>query len=128
MFTRRIVLYIVFLFVLAACCPARNTPQPTDGDFIIKDFKFESGETLPELKIHYVTLGEQRKDASGRVTNAVLILHGTGGTHAQFLSRQFGDVLFGKGQLLDAEKYFIVIPDNVGHGASSKPSNGLHAR
>jgi len=118
----------VFLSVLAVLGTAQTSPPATPGDLVIKDFKFESGETLPELKIHYVTLGQPRKDASGRVTNAVLILHGTGGTHTQFLGRQFGGVLFGKGQLLDAEKYFIVIPDNVGHGASSKPSDGLHAK
>jgi len=118
----------VFLSVLAVLGAAQTSPPATPGDLIIKDFKFESGETLPELKIHYVTLGQPRKDATGRVTNAVLILHGTGGTHTQFLGRQFGGVLFGKGQLLDAEKYFIVIPDNVGHGGSSKPSDGLHAK
>ena len=95
---------------------------------MIKSFTFESGKTLPELKIHYVTIGKPEKNKDGMVTNAVLILHGTGGSHAQFLGRGFGGVLFGKGQLLDAEKYFIVIPDNIGHGDSSKPSNGLHAR
>jgi homoserine O-acetyltransferase len=128
MLIRKTAFCAALLFMLGTGCLAQDQRQPTEGDFIVKDFKFESGETLTELKIHYVTLGQPRKDASGRVTNAVLILHGTGGTHTQFLGRQFGGVLFGKGALLDAEKYFIVIPDNVGHGASSKPSNGLHAR
>lgn len=108
------------------------TPSPqlsvTGGDFLIKDFKFESGETLPELKLHYVSLGTPVKDSSGRVTNAVIINHGTGGSNNQFLGRGFAGVLFGKGQLLDAEKYFIIIPDNIGHGASSKPSDGLYAK
>ena len=118
----------LFLLVFTASCLAQSDPPAIPGDFIIKDYKFESGETLPELKLHYVTLGQPRKAASGRVTNAVLILHGTGGTNSQFLGRTFGGVLFGKGQLLDSDKYFIVIPDNVGHGGSSKPSNGLHAK
>lgn len=98
------------------------------GAFFIKDFKFESGETLPELKLHYVTFGTPRKDKNGQVVNAVIINHGTGGSHAQFLGRGFANELFGKGQILDVDKYFIVIPDNIGHGASSKPSNGLRAK
>ncbi|MFN7949367.1 MAG: alpha/beta fold hydrolase [Blastocatellia bacterium] len=108
--------------------PARNYPEPAQGDFTIRDFKFESGETLPELKLHYRTLGTPQRDASGRTRNAVLILHGTGGSGAGFLSAQFAGVLFGPGQLLDATKYFIVLPDGIGHGDSSKPSNGLRAR
>src|SRR5580765_1795704 len=123
---------IVFLLFALLSCGRSSLSQTglptTPGDFVIKDFKFESGETLTELKIHYVTLGKPQKDASGRVTNAVMILHGTGGSNTQFLGRGFAGVLFGKGQLLDAEKYFIVIPDNIGHGASSKPSDGLHAK
>ena len=114
--------------VLNICAQAPAFPSPVPGDFVIKSFTFESGKTLPELKIHYVTIGKPEKNKDGMVTNAVLILHGTGGSHAQFLGRGFGGVLFGKGQLLDAEKYFIVIPDNIGHGDSSKPSNGLHAK
>ena len=106
----------------------QDAPKTTLGDFVIKDYKFESGETLSELKIHYVTLGTPQKDKNGQVTNAVIINHGTGGSNTQFLSRGFAGVLFGKGQLLDTEKYFIVIPDNIGHGASSKPSDGLHAK
>src|SRR6202008_2841817 len=98
------------------------------GDYMIKDFKFKSGETLPELKLHYRTIGRPTKDASGTVRNAVLIMHGTGGTGAQFLSAQFANVLFGPGQLLDATKYFIILPDAIGHGGSSKPSDGLHAK
>ena len=111
---------------------AGNAPQtwptPQESDFIVKDFHFLSGETLPELKIHYYTLGKPVKDASGRTTNAVLILHGTGGSGNNFFRPIFSGVLFGPGQLLDASKYFLILPDNVGHGKSSKPSDGLHAR
>src|SRR5580765_7020302 len=102
-------------------------PTPTEGDYIAHDFHFKSGETLPELRLHYLTFGKPERDASGRVTNAVLILHGTGGSGRQFLAPQFADVLFGPGQQLDATRYFIVLPDNIGHGKSSKPSEGMHA-
>ncbi|MEP7074452.1 MAG: alpha/beta fold hydrolase [Acidobacteriota bacterium] len=107
---------------------AQTSPTPVPGDFVMKDFKFQSGETLGEVRMHYVTYGTPVKDKNGTVTNAVLVLHGTGGSHTQFIGKGFAGVLFGKGQLLDAEKYFIVIPDNIGHGASSKPSDGLHAK
>jgi homoserine O-acetyltransferase/O-succinyltransferase len=107
---------------------AADYPAPQDGTFVVKDFQFKSGERLPEVKIHYYTLGTPKKGASGKVTNAVLILHGTGGSGRQFLTPNFGGVLFGPGQLLDAAKYFIVLPDNIGHGQSSKPSDGLHMR
>src|ERR1700758_2753196 len=103
-------------------------PAPREGDFVIHDFHFQSGETLAEVRIHYSTLGKPAKDASGHTTNAVLILHGTGGSGKTFLRPIFAGVLFGPGQLLDASRYFIIIPDNIGAGKSSKPSNGLHAR
>jgi len=102
--------------------------KTTEGDFTAKDFRFRSGETLPELRLHYATLGKPARDAQGRVTNAVLILHGTGGTGQQFLQPVFASELFGPGQLLDITRYFIVLPDGIGHGKSSKPSDGLHAR
>src|ERR1043165_9360782 len=105
-----------------------NYPAPVEGDYLIRDFRFKSGETLPELKLHYTTLGTPVRDANGMVRNAVLIMHGTGGAGNQFLTEQFAGVLFGAGQLLDATKYFIVLPDGIGHGKSSKPSDGLHAR
>ena len=105
-----------------------NYPQPVEGDFVIRDFKFDSGETMSELKLHYRTLGEPKRDPSGVVRNAALIMHGTGGSGAGFLSNQFGGALFGPGQLLDTTKYFIILPDGIGHGQSSKPSNGLRAR
>ncbi|HTT22221.1 MAG TPA: alpha/beta fold hydrolase [Candidatus Sulfotelmatobacter sp.] len=104
-----------------------SMPIPAEADYIAHDFHFKSGETLPELRLHYTTFGKPERDANGKVTNAVLILHGTGGTGHQFLAPQFAGVLFGPGQLLDATRYFIILPDNVGHGKSSKPSDGLHA-
>src|SRR5947209_2098969 len=116
--TRRSPMLLAVLALLAAA-PA---PAVSEGDHVLRSFKFASGETLPELRIHYRTLGQ----SNGR--NAVLVLHGTGGSGAQFLTEAFAGVLFGPGQLLDAEKFFIVLPDGIGHGKSSKPSDGLHAR
>lgn len=110
------------LLFCAAPLLAADYPTPVPHDFVVKDFKFGSGETLPEVKIHYVTLGTKGP------RNTVLVLHGTGGASTQFLSPTYAGVLFAPGELLDASKYFIVIPDNVGHGGSSKPSDGLHAR
>jgi len=103
-------------------------PTPQEGDYTVHNFHFQTGETLPEVRMHYRVLGNPVKDASGRTTNAVLILHGTGGTGQTFLRPIFAGVLFGPGQLLDASKFYIIIPDNVGHGKSSKPSGGMHAR
>jgi homoserine O-acetyltransferase len=124
---------ILSLRIAPACCqqtdkPAQNWPAPQEGDFVVHDFHFQSGESLPELRIHYYTLGKPAKDAQGRTTNAVLVLHGTGGTGNGLLRPIFAGVLFGPGQLLDATKYFIILPDNIGHGKSSKPSDGMHAR
>ncbi len=107
---------------------AANYPPPSEADFAIRDFTFGTGEKLPTLNLHYRTIGTPRRDASGMVRNAVLILHGTGGTGSGFLSASFAGQLFGPGQLLDATKYFIVLPDGIGHGKSSKPSDGLHAK
>ena len=103
-------------------------PTPREGDYVVHDFRFQSGETLPGVRMHYTTLGSPVKDARGHTTNAVLILHGTGGSGKTFLRPIFAGVLFGPGQLLDASKYYLIIPDNVGHGKSSKPSDALHAR
>ncbi|MEO5741342.1 MAG: hypothetical protein ABIS29_12185, partial [Vicinamibacterales bacterium] len=94
-------------------------PAPIEADFVARDFAFNSGERLAEVKIHYRTVGTPRKDADGVVRNGVLILHGTGGTGRGFLSETYAARLFGKGQALDAEKFFIILPDNVGHGQSS---------
>jgi homoserine O-acetyltransferase/O-succinyltransferase len=131
---RRMILPLLLLLTIGASAQTQNAtrapnyPQPVEGDFVIRDFKFDSGETLPELKLHYRTVGELKRDASGVASNAVLILHGTGGSGAGFLSNQFGGALFGSGKFLDATKYFIILPDGIGHGQSSKPSNGLRAR
>lgn len=106
---------------------AQSTPSlPTkEGDYIVKNYKFTDGETLGTLRLHYTTLGKPARDKSGRVTNAVLILHGTGGTGHQFLRPQFSGVLFVPGGLLDIKKYYIILPDDIGHGKSSKPSDGM---
>jgi homoserine O-acetyltransferase/O-succinyltransferase len=119
------------LSTLLLQAPARQgpaLPQATEGDFLVNDFTFNSGETLPELRIHYRTLGTPKRDAQGIVRNAVLIMHGTGGTGGQFMGRGFAGELFLPGQPLDITKYFIVMPDDIGHGKSSKPSDGLRAK
>ena len=116
------------MFCLTALTAAAQQPVPADGDYILRDFRFKSGETLPELRLHYRTFGSPARDAQGRVTNAVLILHGTGGSGTNFLTPDFAGTLFGPGQLLDAARYFIVIPDSIGNGRSSKPSDGLRMR
>src|SRR5216684_1297080 len=105
-----------------------NTPATADGDYIAKNFTFRDGEAMAELRLHYATLGKPARDAAGRVTNAVMLLHGTGGSGAQFLQAQFAGELFGAGLLLDTAKYYIILPDGIGHGKSSKPSDGLHAK
>src|SRR5436309_1031246 len=122
-------IFIFFSSVLVAgFVSAAHYPTPTEGDYTIRDFKFQSGETLPELRIHYRTIGKSEKDAQGKITNAVLIMHGTTGSGAQFIHPEFAGELFGKDQPLDATKFFIVLPDGIGHGKSSKPSDGLHAK
>ena len=113
---------------LAAATRAADVPATSEGDFVLRGFRFRSGETLPELKLHYVTMGRPQKDAAGHVRNAVLVLHGTGGSSAQFLTPAFAGELFAPGQVLDAARYFVVIPDGIGHGRSSKPSDGLRTR
>jgi len=130
---RRFVLACLFsLLMVAVCCAqesgAASKLTPAEGDFTLHNFQFASGQTLPEVRMHYYTFGKLAKDANGNATNAVLILHGTSGSGRQFLVPKFAGVLFGPGQLLDASRYFIIIPDNVGHGKSSKPSDGMRAR
>jgi len=113
---------------LLAFCPMPLCAQGTQGDYIARDFKFASGEVLPALRLHYTTLGTPRRDAAGVVRNAVMILHGTGGTGRAFLSPTYAGELFGPGKLLDTARFYVVLPDGIGHGGSSKPSDGLHAR
>src|SRR6266540_1141560 len=106
--------------IAVASLSAAPYPAPVEGDFVLKNFRFTSGETLPELRLHYRTIGKPVPDAQGIVRNAVLIMHGTGGTGAQFIRDDFAGELFGDGQLLDATRYFLVLPDGIGHGKSSK--------
>src|SRR5260370_8787622 len=121
-------LRLLLVFAAAIACLGQPAPEPVEADWVARDFTFGSGETLPELRIHYTTLGAPSRDTAGRVRNAVLILHGTGGSGDSFLSSNFSGVLFGAGQPLDASRYYIILADGIGHGRSSKPSDGLHAR
>ncbi|BAK66497.1 putative hydrolase [Sphingobium sp. SYK-6] len=122
------------LFLAPLPATAQADPRPFDasvikeGDHVVRSFRFESGETLPELRMHYRTIGQPRRNAAGEIENAVMILHGTGGSGAQFLVPRFADHLYGPGQPLDASRYFIILPDNIGHGRSAKPSDGLKMR
>ncbi len=130
----------VFLGVALATAPAsassqsRNGPARewsragTQGNFVMRDFKFTSGDSLLSLRIHYTTLGTPHRDAAGIVRNAVLVLHGTTGNGRGFLSNTFAGELFGPGELLDSATHYIILPDGIGTGQSSKPSDGLHAR
>ncbi|MGA3049716.1 MAG: alpha/beta fold hydrolase [Terracidiphilus sp.] len=130
------------LFSAAALCQTMSMPpatppaaQPapavtwptTDGAVTLPNFRFGTGETLPELKLHYLTLGTPHRNAAGHVDNAVLLLHGTGGNAHSLMNPVFSNVLFGPGQPFDITKYFLILPDDIGHGQSSKPSDGLHA-
>jgi homoserine O-acetyltransferase len=126
---RGLMVAMVAASVLAGVCTVWAAyPAPKEATWIARDVRFASGEVLPEVRVHYRTLGTPRRDASGVVRNAVLILHGTGGASTQFLQPQFADELFGPGQLLDATKYFIILPDGIGHGQSSKPSDGARMK
>src|SRR5690348_2949807 len=107
---------------------AAEYPAPAEGDWIARDFHFATGETLPELRLHYTTIGKPQRDAGGKVTNAVLILHGTGGEGPGFLTESFAGRLFGSGQLLDGATHYIILPDGIGHGKSAKPSDGMRMR
>ena len=119
---------LALVIAVTSVVSAAEYPAPTEADYVIRDFKFTSGETLPELRIHYRTLGKATKDEKGVVQNAVLITHGTTGNGAQFIRPEFAGELFGPGQPLDATKFFIVLPDGIGHGKSSRPSEGMHAK
>jgi homoserine O-acetyltransferase len=126
---RRLALFVVCVAWWPVVGAAQGAfPTPVEGDFVARDVRFANGEVAPAIRIHYRTIGQPRKDADGVVRNGVLILHGTGGSGRGFVSDGYAGKLFGKGQLLDAERYFIILPDNVGHGQSSKPSDGLHMK
>jgi homoserine O-acetyltransferase len=119
---------LILLAMATAVAQGASSPTPEESDFNIHDFHFESGQTLPELRMHYRLLGSPRRDEQGLVRNAVLILHGTTGSGAQFLRPEFARELFGEGQPLDASRYFLILVDNIGHGKSGKPSDGLRAK
>jgi homoserine O-acetyltransferase/O-succinyltransferase len=119
---------VVLMSLLVASGWASAAPAVEQGDFVIENFHFASGESLPKLRLHYRTLGKLQRDSQGVARNAVLIMHGTGGSGEQFLRPEFADELFRDGGLLDPSEYFIILPDGIGHGASSKPSDGLRAR
>jgi homoserine O-acetyltransferase len=126
---------LAFLAALLVAQPGAAQQPATDwasrlieGDVTLANFRFRSGETLPALRLHYATLGTPHRNAAGEIDNAVMVLHGTGGTGRQFLSPQFADQLYGPGQPLDITRYYIILPDGIGHGRSSKPSDGLRMR
>ena len=125
----RLFLFACVASVTASCQTAPASHWPTqDGTVTLENFRFGTGETLPELKLHYLTLGAPHRNAAGHVDNAVLLLHGTGGNAHSLLNPIFSDVLFVPGGILDIQKYFLILPDDIGHGQSSKPSDGLHMR
>ncbi len=111
----------------AEAAPASPAWPAVDGTVVLDNFRFDAGDTLPQLRLHYLTLGSPHRNAAGHVDNAVLLLHGTGGNAHSLLNPLFSDVLFAPGAPLDISKYFLILPDDIGHGQSSKPSDGLHA-
>ena len=124
---RSLVFGAAFGVALGSPAPVLGQRDFPGGDYVVHNFKFESGETLPELRLHYIAFGHPRRDAQGMVRNAVIVLHGTTGSGSGFTSRTFAGELFGPGELLDTSKYYVVLPDGIGHGKSSKPSDGMHA-
>jgi homoserine O-acetyltransferase len=118
---------VAIALMLIAARVAAAEPAVNEGDFVLENFRFASGETLPELRLHYRTLGKVQRDAKGVARNAVLIMHGTGGTGAQFLRPEFAGELFRAGGELDTERFFVILPDGIGHGKSSRPGDGLRA-
>jgi homoserine O-acetyltransferase len=127
----RLLALLVLLFLFCASpAPAQTdwAARLTEGEITLGNFHFRSGETMPALRIHYATLGTPHRDAHGDIDNAVMVLHGTGGSGRQFLAPQFADALYGPGQPLDLAHYYVILPDGIGHGRSSKPSDGLRMR
>jgi homoserine O-acetyltransferase/O-succinyltransferase len=116
---------LVALFLALFSPLVHAAPTGKESNIALKDFRFSTGETLPEVRMHVTTLGEPHRNAIGEIDNAVMILHGTGGSGKQFYRPQFADDLFGPGQVLDIRKYYVILPDNLGHGQSSKPSDGM---
>lgn len=121
--------WLALIFALLAGPLAQAADlKPVDGDVVVQQFALQSGEVMPSLRLHYTTLGSAQRDATGHIVNAVLLLHGTTGTGKSFLAPILADALFGPGQPLDVARYFVVLPDGIGAGGSTKPSDGLHAR
>ena len=126
-FMRKFVAPFLLALVIAVPAIAQDAPQPKEGEVVLRNFRFRSGEVLPELHLHYTTLGTPVRDAKGNVQNAILILHGTSGSGKNYLTPNFM-ALYGPGQPLDMSRWYIILPDSIGHGQSSKPSDGLRGR
>jgi homoserine O-acetyltransferase len=127
-FARAVIALSTFFSVSAIAQPPAAASWPTaDGMVVLPNFRFGTGETLPELRLHYITLGTPHRNAAGHTDNAILLLHGTGGNAHSLMNPVFSNVLFGPGQPLDITRYFLILPDDIGHGQSSKPSDGMHA-
>jgi homoserine O-acetyltransferase/O-succinyltransferase len=125
---RQIMLAAVAAVATPATAQVDYAAKLSEGDAVLRDFRFSGGGKLEALRIHYATLGTPRRDRAGQITNAVMVLHGTGGSGRQFLQPQFAQELFGPGQPLDISRYYVILPDGIGHGRSSKPSDGLRMR
>ena len=123
----KLVAPFLLALVIAVSATAQDAPQPKEGEVVLRNFRFRSGEVLPELRLHYTTLGTPVRDAKGNVQNAILILHGTTGSGKNYVAPNFM-ALYGPGQPLDTSRWYIILPDSIGHGQSSKPSDGLRAR
>jgi homoserine O-acetyltransferase len=128
MLKKAVVIFLVFILAGIVAHAQTNYPKPVESDYRAKDFTFESGEKLPELRVHCATVGTPRKDQNGRINNAVLIIHGTTGSSKDLLTERFAGHLLGPGQLLDAARYYVIFVDGIGHGKSSRPSDGLHMK
>lgn len=127
----RLTIALAALAAVGGAAVAQQQPSPwqtVESDYVVNDFRFHTGETLPRLNIHYATLGTPKRDAEGNITNAIMLLHGTGGSGRGMASAGFGNEVYGPGQVFDITRYFIVMPDGLGHGKTSKPSDGLKAR
>lgn len=121
--------FLIAAAILSCVATVRSAEYPVPLEHDVRlDVRFASGQTMSDVRLHYATIGTLRRDERGTAVNAVLILHGTGGSSRQFLNDRFAGVLFSKGGLLDASRYFIILPDNIGHGRSSKPSDGERVR
>ena len=123
-----LLMFAVLAAAAAPAAPAAVSWPTREGESVLRDVAFRSGERLPRVRMHYTTLGAPHRDARGQVDNAVMVLHGTGGSGKQFLQPQFANELYGPGQPLDIRKYWIILPDDIGHGQSSKPSDGLRMK